>query len=141
SGNNSSSSYYGSQGQYLLNSNNLSYAGTPILQMQQPENPNLKWERTRSVDLGLDATLWDHRITVTLDYYRRRIKDMILSSAIPLYQGWVSQPQNIGDMVNMGWELIVNADLIRKHNFGLFTSFNVTTNSNKILKLNFEGKE
>lgn len=141
SGNNSATSYYGSQGQYILNSDNLSYAGVQILQMAQPENPNLKWERTRSYDLGLDVSLWDGRLKVTGDYYERRIKDMVLSSAIPLYQGWALQPQNIGDMVNKGVELMVTADIIKKSDLTWSATFNVSKNTNKILKLNFDGKE
>lgn len=140
-GNNNSTSYYGSQGQYQLNDDNLSYAGTPILEIMQPDNPNLKWERTRSIDIGLDATLWNNRINVTLDYYHRRIKDMILSSAIPLYQGWTSQAQNIGDMMNAGVELTVKADLLRRKDFAWSANINVSRNTNKILRLNFTGKE
>ncbi|MEO9022870.1 MAG: TonB-dependent receptor [Ginsengibacter sp.] len=140
-GNNSSTSYYGNQGQYVLNGSNLNYAGVPILQMAQPENPNLKWERTRSVDIGLDATLWDNRFTLTADYYQRNIRDMILTSAIPLYQGWASQPQNIGNMVNKGVELMISGDILRKKNFIWSSSFNISTNSNKILKLNMSGEE
>ncbi len=140
SGNNSSTSYYGSQGQFTLNTNNLTYAGIPILQMSQPENPNLKWERTKSIDIGIDITLWDNRFTLTADYYQKRIKDMILSSAIPLYQGWTIQPQNIGDMVNKGAELMISGDVIRKKNFTWTSSLNVSTNSNKILKLNLGGE-
>lgn len=141
SGNNSATSYYGSQGQYILNSDNLTYAGIQILQMAQPENPNLKWERTRSYDLGLDVSLWDGRLKITADYYERRIKDMILSSAIPLYQGWTLQPQNIGDMVNRGEELMVTADIIKKKNLMWSTTFNISRNTNKILRLNFGGEE
>lgn len=140
-GNNNSTSYYGSQGQYRLNLDNLSYAGTPILQTLQPDNPNLKWERTRSVDVGLDATVWNNRINITLDYYHRRIKDMILSSAIPLYQGWVSQPQNIGDMMNTGVELMVKAELMRRKSFAWSANFNISRNANKILRLNLSGEE
>lgn len=140
-GNNNSTSYYGSQGQYQLNSNNLSYASVPILSMQQPENPNLKWERTRSMDLGLDLSLWNGRFTATADYYRRRVRDMVLAGAIPLYQGWTSQPQNIGDMVNEGLELLVNATVIRKKDFSWSVNFNVSTNHNKILKLTANAEE
>lgn len=141
SGNNSATSYYGSQGQYTLNQNNLTYAGVQILQMSQPENPNLKWERTKSIDVGIDISLWNGRLKVTADYYERRIKDMILSSAIPLYQGWRIQPQNIGDMVNNGAELMISGDVIRTKDFTWTSSVNISTNSNKILKLNNTGKE
>jgi TonB-linked SusC/RagA family outer membrane protein len=141
SGNNSATSYYGSQGQYSLNSDNLTYAGVQVLQMVQPENPNLKWERTRSIDIGLDITLWNNRLTLTADYYQRRIKDMILSSAIPLYQGWTAQPQNIGDMVNKGVELLISGDIMKKRNFTWSASLNIASNTNKILKLNLSGEE
>lgn len=141
SGNNSSTSYYGSQGQYILNEDNLSYGNVQILQMAQPDNPNLKWERTKSIDIGLDVTLWNNRFTLTADYYQKRIRDMILSSAIPLYQGWSIQPQNIGDMVNKGAELMVSGEIIRKGNFTWSSSFNISTNSNKILRLNLGGEE
>ena len=134
-GNNSATSYYGSQGQYNLNSNNLTYAGVPILEMAQPDNPNLKWERTRSVDLGLDMTFLNNRYTVTFDYYERRIKDMLLASAIPLYQGWTIQSQNIGDMVNRGLELTVNAQLVTKKSFSWSANVNASRNTNKVLKL------
>jgi outer membrane receptor protein involved in Fe transport len=109
--------------------------------MVQPENPNLKWERTQSIDIGLDVTLWNNRFNLTADYYEKRIKDMILTSAIPLYQGWTSQPQNIGDMVNKGAELLVSGDIIRKKHFTWTASLNIATNSNKILKLNLSGEE
>lgn len=140
-GNNNSTSYYGSQGQYLLNSNNLSYAGVPILQMQQPDNPDLKWERTRSIDIGLDISLWNGRLTATADYYRRRANNMILSSAVPLYQGWAVQPQNVGDMVNEGLELLANASIIRKKYFSWSANINVSTNRNKILRLTANTEE
>ena len=140
-GNNNSTSYYGSQGQYRINSNNLNYAGTPILEMLQPDNPNLKWERTRAIDIGLDAVLLNRRLTVTADYYERRIQNMILSSAIPRYQGWVVQAQNIGDMLNKGIELMISAEIIRKAGFGWTSSFNISANTNKILRLNFGGME
>ncbi len=141
SGNNSPFSYYGNQGQYTINSNGYSYAGTPILEMQQPDNPNLRWERTQSVDLGLDAILLNNRLSLTIDYYERRIRDMIISSAIPLYQGWSLQPQNIGDMLNKGIELTVEGHPVRKADMTWSVRLNISHNSNKLLRLNFEGEQ
>ncbi|MFC3196658.1 SusC/RagA family TonB-linked outer membrane protein [Parapedobacter deserti] len=141
SGNNSPFSYYGSQGQYRINSNGLTYAGTPILEMQQPDNPNLKWERTMSIDVGIDATFWNNRLSVTLDYYERRIRNMIITSAIPLYQGWAFQPQNMGDMLNSGVELTVEGHPVRKADFNWAVRFNASHNANKLLRLNFDGEE
>ncbi|RZM28545.1 MAG: TonB-dependent receptor [Pedobacter sp.] len=141
SGNNSPASYYGNQGQYTINGNSLSYANTPILEMQQPDNPNLKWERTRSIDLGIDATFMENRLSVTFDYYTRRIRDMILSSAIPLYQGWAAQPQNIGDMNNSGLELTMSYTPVRTIKTAWTLRFNISRNINKLISLNFDGEE
>lgn len=141
SGNNSPFSYYGNQGQYTINSNGLTYAGTPILEIRQPDNPNLKWERTQSIDIGLDAAFLQSRLTATLDYYRRHIRNMIMSSAIPLYQGWAVQPQNIGEMRNSGFELTLEARPVANVHTGWTIRFNVSRNTNKLLKLNFEGEQ
>lgn len=140
-GNNSPTSYYGNQGQYTISSDLPSYAGTPILVMEQPDNPNLKWEKTRSVDVGADLTLWGGRLNLTVDYYERHIRDMIVNAAIPLYQGWSSQPQNIGDMKNSGIELTVNGQMIRREAWGWDVRFNMSRNTNKLLKLNRDGEE
>jgi hypothetical protein len=66
---------------------------------------------------------------------------MVLAGAIPLYQGWVSQPQNVGDMVNDGLELLINATVIRKKDFSWSVNFNVSTNHNKILRLTANTEE
>lgn len=141
SGNNSPFSYYGNQGQYTINSSGLTYAGTPILEIRQPDNPNLKWERTESIDIGLDAAFLQSRLTATIDYYQRHIRNMIMSSAIPLYQGWALQPQNIGEMLNSGVELTVEGRPIANANAGWTIRLNVSRNTNKLLKLNFEGEQ
>src|SRR5690606_10081777 len=80
------------------------------------------------------------RFSIVIDYYDRRINDMILSSAIPLYQGWTSQPQNIGKMTNQGIEIDIDAQPIRKQDFDWHVQLNVSRNTNKLLQLNFEGE-
>ncbi len=134
-----SGGYYGNQGQYVLNDNNSNYAGLPILEIKQPNNPNLGWEKTRSLNLGLDLSMFDSRFTLTYDFYHRKINNMLYSSAIPLYQGWSSQVQNIGAMENYGMELTISSLNISRSEFKWSSTFNISGNRNRVLKLNFEG--
>jgi TonB-dependent starch-binding outer membrane protein SusC len=132
--------YYGNQGQYSLSPNGIQYNGMNLLQVVQPNNPNLKWEKTRSIDVGIDADLFDSKLKFTLDYYYKVTNDMLYSSAIPLYMGFGSQQQNIGDMRNTGLEFAINA-IVLSGNLKWKISFNIAGNRNKILKLNFAGSE
>ncbi|MCK0131400.1 TonB-dependent receptor [Flavobacteriaceae bacterium F08102] len=134
-----SSGYYGNQGQYTLQGNGLQYAGTQILQAKQPNNPNLKWERTRTLDLGLDVSLWNERLDLKVDYYHKKITNLLYSSAVPWFLGYDSQQQNIGDMENKGIEVELSGDIIRTQNITWNANFNISRNTNKILKLNFDG--
>ncbi|UNY98754.1 TonB-dependent receptor [Zhouia spongiae] len=133
------SGYYGNQGQYLPHPNGLNYNGVSILQARQPNNPNLKWERTRTLDLGVDANLFGNRVDLQVDYYHKKITNMLYSSAVPWYMGYPDQQQNIGDMENRGIEVTLNTINISTPDFRWTTDFNIARNTNKILKLNYSG--
>ncbi|WP_194768164.1 SusC/RagA family TonB-linked outer membrane protein [Tamlana sp. I1] len=139
------SGYYGNQGQYqLLRSGSgsiLTYLDSEILEVVQPNNPNLKWELTRTLDLGVDLSLFKDKINLTVDYYHKNITNLLYSSAVPWYQGYALQQQNIGDMENKGFEIALNTQNIATANFQWTTNFNISRNTNKILKLNFEGSD
>lgn len=134
------SDYYGAQAIYSLITG-ASYNGNSYLSMSQPGNTNLNWERTVTYDLGLDATLLDRRIDFTLDYYFKKTTDMLFPSDVPAYTGYTKQDQNIGDMSNQGVELRLNSFNISTDNFQWMTTLTLSRNTNKILKLNFEGNQ
>lgn len=135
------SGYYGNQGQYNLQPYGLQYGGSPILEVKQPNNPNLKWERTRTVDLGLDFSILNEKVNLHVDYYHKKITNMLYSSAVPWYMGYTVQQQNIGDMENQGFEIELTTENINSQDFQWTTNFNISRNTNKILKLNFDGSE
>lgn len=132
--------YYGAQAIYSLVTS-TSFAGSNYLNMQQPGNRNLRWEKTVTYDLGLDATLLDRRIDLTVDYYYKKTSDMLFSSNVPAYTGYTKQDQNIGDMSNQGIEVRINSHNISTRDFQWMTTLTMTHNANKILKLNFEGNQ
>lgn len=134
------SGYYGAQATYTLVTG-TSYAGSSYLTMSQPGNTNLGWEKTVTYDVGLDATLFNRRIDVNLDYYYKKTTDMLFASDVPAYTGYTKQDQNIGDMSNKGLELKVNSFNISNKDFQWMTTLTLSRNTNKILKLNFEGNQ
>ena len=133
-------SYYGAQAVYSLNQL-TSYGGKNYLQMSQPGNENLDWERTTTWDAGLDLEMFDRRVKMTLDYYYKKTTNMLFASDLPYYTGYSKENQNIADMSNTGIDLQLITTNILTNDFQWQTILNLSRSTNKILKLNFEGNQ
>ena len=72
-------------------------------------NPDLKWEKTATLDIGADFGVWNNRISGTLDYYRANTTDLLMNRTIPYSLGYQSITQNIGATRNTGIELALSA--------------------------------
>jgi TonB-dependent starch-binding outer membrane protein SusC len=97
--------------------------------------PNLKWETTAQIDLGLDFALLKDRISVTFDYYRKDTRDLLLQVQVPATSGFVNQTRNLGKLQNNGVELsITSQNTVGKLKWT--TTFNIARNINKITDLN-----
>jgi|SRR6218665_549614 len=104
-------------------------------QLSAMGNPDLKWETTKQVNIGYDLGLWNNRVTVTADVYRKTTDDLLLLANLPYTTGVGSAFKNIGRMKNEGLELTVNTVNIRNKDFSWRTSFNISFNKNEILEL------
>ncbi len=98
-------------------------------------NPNLKWETTKQLDLGLDIAFFKGRLSLEFDYYYKRTKDLLMDVEIPWTSGYKTQLQNIGEVQNQGIELLVNANLIHNKAWNWDINFNVSRNRNKVLDI------
>ncbi|MEP6711661.1 MAG: TonB-dependent receptor [Ferruginibacter sp.] len=101
----------------------------------QLPNPDLKWESTASSDLGLEASIINRRITVEVDVYQRKTKDLLLSVNVPSTTGFLSKIQNIGKLENKGVEVTINTENVITKNFRWSTSLNFAANKNRITDL------
>jgi TonB-linked SusC/RagA family outer membrane protein len=97
-------------------------------------NPQLGWERSQQLDVGLDFGIFQNRIMVIVDYYKRRTKDLLLSVNVPTVTGFSSAVKNIGAMENKGWEFAVNTRNLTKA-FVWNTSLNLSLNRNEVTAL------
>jgi len=95
---------------------------------------NLSWENTYQFDIGLDFSLLNNRITGEVDYFSKNTKDLLLNVPLPSINGFTNVTKNIGDMVNTGWELVLNVNVIRRA-FNWTTSFNISTYRNEVTRL------
>ena len=125
---------FGSRGLINPGANYLNQGG---LYLSQLANPNLKWERTRSSDLGIDFAFLQNRFYVSADVYKRKTDDLLLNQPIPANSGFISYSANIGNMENKGLEINLNTINIRgeKDAFNWETNFNISFNRNKVTAL------
>jgi TonB-linked SusC/RagA family outer membrane protein len=97
-------------------------------------NTDLSWERTKMLDLGIDATLFNNRLGITADYYIKNTIDILIGLPVPLEFGFGDPNMNIGKMQNRGWELLVNwNDAIGDLHYGITGTF--SDNRNKVTDL------
>lgn len=102
----------------------------------QIANPQIKWETTISRNLAMDLSFFNGRLQITPEVYWKTTKDLLYRSDIPSTSGYTTQYQNIGQVTNRGFELSVNADLVRGIDYVLSANFNMGFNKRVIDKLN-----
>jgi len=124
---------YGSQGNY---NTALGFLNTGII------NSGLKWEKSTTTDIGVDVGLLNNRISLIFDYYNRETSDLLTNLTLPSYTGFGSVRTNLGTFRNTGYELSVNASIIKNVNgFNLDAGANVSYVKNKIVQLPYNGND
>ena len=99
-------------------------------------NPDLKWETTSMLNVGLDFGFMKNRINGTIEVYNKKTKDLIWGYPVPTTQyvyGWMDA--NVGEMTNKGIEFTINIDAIRTKDFNWMTTINLSHNKNTVDKM------
>lgn len=98
-------------------------------------NNSLKWETTRSLDLGVDLGIMDQRFTLTADYYVKNTKDLLRLKTIAPSAGYDQQWINDGEISNKGVELGLNANIIQGKDLSWTAGVNMSKNRNKVVAM------
>ena len=106
-------------GEYELKIKSLPYA-------------DLRWEKTRSLNVGFDMGLFRNRVMLSVEYYNKHSEDLIVYKDVPLSYGVEQMPINGGTMTNEGFELNLSTTLVRTQNFIWNISMNTAKNRNRI---------
>lgn len=101
-------------------------------------NSDLKWEQTKEVDAGFDWTMFDGRVGIVGDWYKKKTSNLLVSRPITATSGFTSFTDNVGNIENQGVELELTADIFRRRGPGSFswqTTYNYSHNRNRVTAL------
>ena len=94
--------------------------------------PDLRWEKTLSVNVGVNFGLFDNKINGVFSWYYRKTKDLITNKEVPYENGTTSMYMNSGDMRNRGWDLALSFVPVRTKDFVWSLSTSFSGNNNKV---------
>ncbi|WP_243732536.1 SusC/RagA family TonB-linked outer membrane protein [Pedobacter metabolipauper] len=102
----------------------------------QNDNPNLKWERTATLNIGMDFGLFKNKLSGTIDVYNKKTTDLIAPYQVSTTQyPFNVLTANVGAMTNKGIELSLNTTPVRTSNFSWNTAINLSHNKNEITSI------
>ncbi|MDN3667564.1 TonB-dependent receptor [Algibacter miyuki] len=101
-------------------------------------NPDLRWEKTKGLNVGVDFSMLSNRIRGSVDTYRNITDDLLFAVRIPYLTGFDEIQTNVGTIKNTGIEISITGDIIRTEDFTWTTTANFSRNKNVILALTGE---
>lgn len=104
-------------------------------------NPNLKWETTTEINVGLDYGLWNNRLAGSIDFFNRKTSDQLLIKPLPSVLGFNSTRVNFGEVRNRGVDIAINSVNVTRQNFKWNTRLNISLLKNEVTKLPSFSKE
>lgn len=122
----------------LLSATTYSYGTTtlsPGYTLGNPATPDVKWETSKQINIGLDAGFFKNRLNISADYYDKNTSDLLLFTRIANYDGGGSYLKNLGKVNNKGWELTIDANPVKTKDFSWNTTFSFSLNKNKVVSL------
>ena len=98
-------------------------------------NPDLKWERTASYNIGLSAGFFKNRLNVTIDGYYKKTSDLLLQVPVEYVTGYETSLRNVGSVTNKGIELEAQGVIIDRKDLKWTVSGNIAHNKNEVTSL------
>lgn len=111
------------------------YSGGAGLRPIQIANPDLKWETTAQFDVGLSIAVLNNRVSLDVNYYKKRTYDLLLDIPLPLLNGFATITRNAGEMENRGVDINLSTVNIKTRKFEWRTNFNIGFLENEALSL------
>lgn len=115
--------------------------GEGLMNIKSLGYPDLRWEKTATVNLGLDFSILNNRISGTVDYYDKRTTDALTEVVIPVEYGVATMPVNAGNIRNHGYEFYLNFIPLSTKDFTWGLNFNSGRNFNEVTKSGYNQLE
>ena len=126
---------------YIVNNDKLNPGNFNLWYISGLANPDLKWEKTNTFDVGLEFGFLNNRITGEIGYYNKQSKDLFLNVRTSTSSGWGSILKNLGKVENKGFEFNIKSRNIIKKDFTWTTDFNIAHNVNKVKDIGNAGPD
>ena len=104
-------------------------------------NPDLRWEKQKQINVGLDYGMFNDRLSFTLDLFHIDNEDLLMTISKSPSSGYLDQLANVGTLRNRGIEFSINATPIRTKDWNWNIGFNISADRNKIIKLDGQAQE
>ena len=123
-----------SQANYILGTGNGSLSSGSAITKSTLANPLVTWEQTDEYNVGLDVSVFDNRISLSVDAYYSTTRALLLEQPTQSFTGFKYNWNNIGKVRNKGLEVLLETRNINQRNFTWDTSFNLSLNRNRLLE-------
>lgn len=113
----------------------LDNSRVPYSFINRMSNPDLKWEKTGTFDVGVELGVLQNRLNFDVSYYNRKTTDLLLEAPVPHSTGYTIIMRNIGAVRNQGVDVMLNAMPVRSDSFTWNSTLNFNYNKNEVLRL------
>lgn len=114
-----------------MDGNNVEYG----IKLDRPDNDDLRWETTTQYDAGIDLSLWQGALSLTVDAYMKITDDLLLECNAPYYSGYKKAWTNLGSISNKGIEISLGSRVYESRDFYLDANFNIAFNRSEVLDI------
>lgn len=112
--------------------------GASYISLANPPIPNIRWEKTAISNIGLDACLWNNRVNITMDYYRKDSRDLIGTTEAAPSTGFEKYIGNTASLKGSGIDMVLGVQLIRKDNLKWMSTLFFNSNKDRVVKYKTE---
>lgn len=106
--------------------------------ISNPSNPYLRWEKTTTLNLGVDFEIFNNRFSGSVEYYHKKNTDLLGPAAVNPTVGFTRVTVNTADMKGRGFEFTLNARIIQQKDFNWDTRINFAWNTNEVVKTDLQ---
>lgn len=108
------------------------FSGQKALLIQNPENPELGWEKVYTYNIGFDLNMFQNRLNLSAEFYNRRTKDALGMSLMDPTSGWASVKKNAASLINRGLDISLNVVPVKTRDWMWSSTLNWSYNYNKV---------
>lgn len=109
----------------------------PSAAIQAPANLDVAWEKTKTINVGLDADIFDGRLNITVDVFNKRINGLLIGVPVNSTYGYNGFSKNAGNLAGHGSEFSISGQIVRTKDLGWTSSFNFSYNTSKLTDIHF----